>query len=127
MAPALFGLNIAGIVKDAVQSAGGLVNGTLTEISVGTRSGDLTAGRTQTPTIHTFTDGIIGGYKDSEIDGTTIKKGDRRILIIANTLSSPVEPKANWKVSIEGSPNYRVVDAERDPAAATWTLQVRGE
>ncbi len=121
----LFGLDIKAIINDAFE--GQLISGTLTQIAVGSRAGDVTAGRTQTPTIHTFSDGVITEYKDSEIDGTSIKAGDRRILIIAGTLSADVTPKANWKVSIEGSVNYRVVDAFRDPAAATWTLQVRGE
>ncbi len=123
--PNLFGLDIKGIINDAFVDQ--LVSGTLTEIDVGVRLGDVTAGRDQTAVVHTFTDGIIDDYKDDEIDGTSIKAGDRRILIIAGTLSSDVVPKANWKVSIEGTEDYRVVDAMRDPAAATWTLQVRGE
>lgn len=123
--PELFGLDIAGIINDAFEDQ--LVNGTLTEVSVTTRaSAKLTAGRTQTETVHTFTDGIISSYNDDEIDGTTIKAGDRRIMIIAGTLSSPVVPKANWKVSIEDGQNWRIVDVHRDPAEATYTLQVRG-
>ncbi len=125
--PDLFGLDIAGIINDAF--TGQLVSGTLAEVGVGTRSNsDPTGGRAQSETVHTFTDGVMTSYTDREINGTTIKAGDRNILIITGTLSSPeIEPEANWKVNIEDGKNWRIVIARRDPAAATWALQVRGE
>lgn len=122
--PDLFGLDIKGIVADAITSAGGLVSGTLTEIVTGARTGDITGGKAHTETVHTFTDGILSGYSDDEINGTTIQKGDQQILIIAGSLSSAVVPETNWKVAIEGK-TYRVVNVSRDPAEATYALQVR--
>lgn len=122
--PDLFGLDIKGIINDAFE--GELVSGTLTEVAPGARNANVTAGRAKTNTPHPFTDGVIDSYTDEEIDGTSIKAGDRRILIIAGTLDAAVSPEANWTVTIEGG-TYRVVKAHRDPAEATWTLQVRGE
>lgn len=122
--PELFGLDIAGIINDAF--VGQLVSGTLTQVVPGARNANVTSGRAKTNTDHAFTDGIIDSYTDDEIDGTTIKAGDRRILIIAETLASSVVPKANWTVTIE-SDTYRIVRVHRDPAAATFTLQCRGE
>ena len=121
--PDLFGLDIKGIVADAL--SGQLVSGTLTEVQVGVRAADSTEGRAQVAVDHAF-EGIIDDYTDREIFGTSIEAGDRRVLIITGLLATAVVPEPNWRVTIEGS-TYRVIAVKRDPAEATYTLQVRGE
>lgn len=120
--PNLFGVDIAGIVADA--TSGQLVPGTLHQISYGSRSGSVTGGRTQTETDISF-EGIIESYTEDEIDETTVLSNDRRVLIITNSMAQSVVPEPNWDVTIEGL-RYRVIAVSRDPAEATYTLQVRG-
>ena len=66
--------------------------------------------------------GVVIDYKDYRIDGTVIKRGDRQVMVIANTLS--VVPVSGDKITAQGA-IYFVVNVSRDPATATWTLQVR--
>lgn len=119
--PDLFGLDVKGLVADAL--AGQLVPGTLVETVVGARTGDVTAGRAQTAVNHSF-EGVLDDYETDEVDGTTVQAGDRRVLVIAGSLVSPVVPQPNWNVTIEGQ-TYRVTRVLRDPAAATWELNAR--
>ncbi len=121
--PDFFGVDIAGLIAE--NTAGQLVAGTMTSIAVGTRPGDVTAGRTQVPTVHDV-QGFFDDYKDYEIDGTTIKAGDRRIVLIGNLIKPAIVPVSNWDITLEGD-TYRIVTVNRDPAAATYTCHVRGK
>lgn len=123
--PDLFGLDIAGIVASAIDSAGGLLAVTLTKMTPGTRNPlDPTAGTNPTSTPYTC-EGVISDYANRQIDGTLVKTGDRQVLILGATLPAGIVPGPNDHVTIEGLP-YDVVRVTRDPAAAAYTLQVRG-
>lgn len=72
--------------------------------------------------------GMIEDYKEAVIDGNSIKAGDRKALLIAGTIEGEVVPEGGPdgdQLEIEGMRYnvHRVVD--RDPAGATFTLQVR--
>jgi hypothetical protein len=123
--PDLFGLDLAGIVADAIDQAGGLLDATLTKKTPGTRNpSDLTAGTNPTSTSYSCK-GVVSDYSTRLIDGTLVATGDRRVLILGATLPSGIVPSTGDQVAIE-SLAYDVVRVTRDPAAASYELQVRG-
>lgn len=69
--------------------------------------------------------GILDSYRDSQYDETIIKRGDRKALILGDSLPTGIIPQPSDKVVAEGRV-YNVVGVDRDPDAATYTLQVRG-
>ena len=120
--PDLFGVDIKGEIADAFR--GELVTATLTKVTPGTRD---PANPTQgtSPTTSDFTaEGIIEDYADRNIDGSLVKVGDRKVLLIAGLIASSQVPTPNDRITIEGS-QYDVIRVERDPAEATYTCQVR--
>lgn len=118
----LFGLDIAKIVNDSIAGAGGVLDATLTSITPQTPS----SGNAIIPSIPTqhACKGFIDDYKDSEIDGTIVRKGDRKVTLLGASITPSVAPKTNDQVSIEGD-TYDVQEVTRDPAGATYELQVR--
>ncbi len=69
--------------------------------------------------------GIVDDYNVRDIDNTTVMAGDRKVLVFVGSLPSaaPV-PKPQDQVIAEGV-TYQIVGVRRDPAAATYELQVR--
>lgn len=120
----LFGVDIAGLVQSNV--APGLLDLTLVKVTPGTRTpGSLTGGTNPTES-STAGKGIAEDYDERQIDGAEVRRGDRRVLIVGNSLSAgSVIPEQGDKITIEGA-TYEIVRIERDPAAATYTCQVRG-
>lgn len=120
--PKLFGIDIAGQVKQAMAS--GLLPATLTVVTSGTRtSGQLTAGTNPTDATYSCR-GVMDTYGERQIDGTTIQAGDRIVTILAATLQAGIVPKPGDFVTIE-SQTLKVINMFRDPAAATYRLQAR--
>jgi hypothetical protein len=81
-----------------------------------------------TPTEHKCR-GWIEDFSPITVDGTLIKVGDRKVTILGNTIEGGVEPEGGInkdQVLIEAIrwSVHRVIS--RDPAAAAYTLQVRG-
>jgi hypothetical protein len=72
--------------------------------------------------------GFIEDFSPRSIDGTLIKVGDRKVILLGNTIEGGVEPEGGVnkdQVQIEGTLwNVQLV-LSRDPAGATFTLQVR--
>ena len=66
--------------------------------------------------------GMVGEYTDFERQNTLIETNDRKITILAASLS--VEPKQTDTVTIRGE-TFTVIRAKTDPAKATWTVQAR--
>lgn len=121
--PDLFGVNIAGIIGQSMDS--GLLPVTLTKVAPGVRSTtDPTAGTNEVRKSYPGR-GFIDDYKDYQINETTIRRGDRRILVTGNSLRGIV-PVTGDEIKIEGI-NYTIIKVLRDPAAATYTCQVRGQ
>jgi len=122
--PDIFKADIAGKINKAL---GNLVfDLTLTKVEPGTRTpGTLTGGTNPTETGHTVK-GFVDEYKDYQIDGTLIQRGDRKVVILGGSLSSGVIPEPGDKITAEGETRTIVEDGvKRDPAGATYTCQVR--
>ena len=118
----LFGIDIAGIVAQEIGP--GLLPATLIQVRNGVRTpGNLTGGTNPTEN-NIGGRGVISDYADSQINGTLIKKGDRQVLLIANTFPGKPVPVPDDKVIIENL-TYNIVAVKRDPAAATYKCQVR--
>jgi hypothetical protein len=79
------------------------------------------------PTAHKAR-GLIEDFKPTAIDGTLIRVGDRKVTLIAGTIEGGAVPEGGInkdQVEIEGTRwNIQLV-LDRDPAGATYQLQVR--
>lgn len=118
----LFGIDIAGIIHRIVSP--GVHPGTLVRRASGPRDPlDLSDGVSIVETTHSFR-GIMEEYDDRRIDGDIVRVGDRKVLLTANSLSPPTTPQVSDFVQMEGR-EMTVVNVQRDPATATFTLQVR--
>lgn len=103
----------------------GLLSATLTKVTIGARTpGSYTSGPSVSTTNHTCR-GVISDYDERQIDGSLVQRGDRRVLLLGGSLPSSVVPAPNDEVTIEGT-KYSIVNVRRDPAGASYTLQVRG-
>lgn len=119
----LFGANISGQLFAALGPLLPAVK--LLKTVQGTRDpSDPSAGTS--PTTATYTGrGILDSYRTSQIDETIIQQGDRKVLILGDSLPSGILPDTGDKVEAEGRV-FTVIAVERDPDAATYTCQVRG-
>lgn len=116
-----FGVDIKSVI--AATFKGQLAVGTLTKVALDVRDPDNLTQPYRTETSYTF-DGTIEDYTESQMAGTSIQVGDRKVIVLAGTLSSPVVPAPNDKITMESSV-YKIVAIKRDPAGATYTCQVR--
>lgn len=124
--PDLFGIDIAQEVLDAIDGAGGVLDGTLYKVTPGTRTAGALAGGTNPTRSRPYR--FKGFYDDQQLlklDASLVKREHRAVLILGASLPSGITPAPNDEVLLEG--DTTVVDRiiERDPAAATWVLMVR--
>lgn len=122
--PDIFGADIAGKIHNALK--GKVFDITLTKVAPGTRTpGSLTGGTNPAETTHTVK-GFVDEYQDKHIDGTLIKRGDRKVVILGGSLPSGTVPEPSDKITAEGETRTIVEDGvKRDPAGATYICQVR--
>jgi len=119
--PNLFGVDIASLVGQYIGP--GLVDCTLHTIAWGARDvGDPGLGLARTETNVTCK-GVLVDYDDRDMENTLVEDGDRMVLLVTTTLSGYV-PVTGFQITIEGN-RYNVIRVRRDPAAATYTCQVR--
>jgi len=123
MGELFFGVDIAGLVNENI--APGLPTvATLTQRIPGTRTpGQLTDGTQPTTQTATFK-AVVSDYRAGQIDGTLIQKGDRKVLLIAESGSAALVPSSGDRITVEGA-TYFIVSVGRDPAVATYSCQVR--
>lgn len=115
--PELFGIDIAGLVNDSVQSAGGLVDGTLYRDSGNRNPADLTDSTVQT-TEYGFS-GFVSA-KQVRIDGL-VKQGMPVITILGASIDTV--PMVNDRVLMDGR-RYMLTQLIRsDPAEAVFEFQ----
>lgn len=120
--PKLFGIDIAGIV--AKEIGPGLVDATIHRMTWSDRDpADPGAGLAIVED-DISCKGVLSFFDIREIDGTLVEANDRLVIIIVGTMSEEVEPVPQWAVTIEDK-RYNIVRVRRDPAAATYSLQVR--
>lgn len=119
----LFNANISGKIAAAMGSL--LLPVTLTKVVPGARtSSDPSSGTN--PSRRSFPcRGMVDSYKLSQFDGTIVKRGDRKVLILGDTLPSNIVPEPNDEIRAEGALYHVVGTPERDPDAATYLCQVR--
>ncbi len=67
--------------------------------------------------------GIFMDYHAREIDGAQIKPHDMKFLLQQNKLS--VAPKENDRLLCTDGKYWEVISIKKDPADATWELQLR--
>jgi len=122
--PKLFGLDIAQIINKAMGP--GLLPAVLTKMTNGELvSGSLTSGMHPKKSNYNCR-GVIEEYLDRERDGTQVQDGDRKVILLGASISSGVFPESGDLISIEDEDELRVIRVVRDPAAASYTCQVRG-
>jgi hypothetical protein len=120
----LLGKDIAGILASKLGPK--LLPFTLIKVVTGARTvGDPAAGPAAVETPRTCR-GILEDYRDSQFDGTTIKRGDRKALLLGDTIAGGAIPEPNDKLTAEGRTYVIVGIPARDPDAATYVCQVRG-
>ena len=121
--PKLFGIDIRGIVGQAIGS--GLLPGKLHSASVSARAAGSMAGNTITYADHDFR-GIVSSYNRVKYPSSNFIDGDGNLLLIDATVKPYVEVKAGDRITIDGT-TYEIIDIlSRDPASAAWTLHIRG-
>lgn len=121
--PDLFGLDIAGIIDDAIVGAGGVLTGTLHKRTAGTRTpGDLTSGVNPTDTDVSFR-GFIERKTDVRLADSLVTQDGERLTILGNSLGG-VEPESGDEVTIENQRFTITRIRSRDPAAAVFVCDI---
>lgn len=124
MGQELFGVDIAGIVADTM--ADGLMPVVVTRYTEGERqAGNLTGGRPRTPTT---VEGIAGFWEDFTGDpppGVELELGDRKAVLIGDTIPTGGHPRRNDAITIEDETLYMAKLLSRDPARAVYVYLCR--
>lgn len=120
--PNLFGLDIAGIVDNALQSAGGLRVGTLTRGTQTTRNSTNLTGGTRPSTQAFSFRGFAEKRNEVRQGGTLVRSGGLFVSILGASIE--VEPQSGDVISIDGN-TFTVVALESvDPANALYVCKV---
>lgn len=119
----LFGIDIAKLINDNVGS--GLLDATLIVWTAGTRSSSQpTSGTTPTSVSHGCK-GFVDSQATKNLKGTSAADGTKVIVLIGDSINNGnMVPGLKDNVTIEGA-TYSIEKIDRDPAAATYSLQAR--
>jgi len=107
-----------------IYGAAGNIGGTTWDMTLkkkGAATKDAYGGFTQTTTDYTGR-GFLEEYSDLARVAGGVPHTDRKAVLFASSFT--VEPEAGDLLTAE-STDFEIVSVSRDPAAATWTLQVR--
>lgn len=116
---------IAKQANAALKAAKVVDTATLTKRTAGTRTpGDLAAG-TQPTSASYAAKGVVESYTGRQVDGTLIRAGDRRIILLGESIESGAVPAPGDTVAIQGA-TYTLINVDRDAAAAAYICQGRG-
>lgn len=124
----LFGLDIATLVNDALQAAGGVCPGVLYKVSTGAggRDDDNPTSRTPSTSQHDFQ-----GFLEHRVirrPETLISEDVSVLTIIGNSISPAVVPEVGDEAELTlpvGTMKQRLVRlVERDPARAVYEFEV---
>ncbi len=120
--PDLFGMDIAGMIADEIDKAGGVVPSTLRKMSPGTRDpSNPTSG-----TNPTYADHDCQAFMDTLASlrpETIVANASAVVNIIGASVEGGAIPETGDQVLIE-SLTFTVLQASRDPAAAVYVCQV---
>jgi len=120
----ILGADIAGTI--AKEMGGLLLPAALIKHDSGARvPGSLTSGPTIVETTYSCR-GFIDMYSDSEVDGTVVQQGDRKVSLLGDTISAgQVVPETGDQITIEGETFEIIGPIGRDPDAALYECQCR--
>jgi hypothetical protein len=124
MGSELFGVDIAGLVADAM--GGQLFPVTITRNTEGERDpDDLTGGKPRVPATVTGIDGFWEDFTRDPPPGVEVQLGDRKAVLIGDTIPAGGHPKRDDAITIEGQTLFMVQLMSRDPASAVYTYLCR--
>jgi len=116
----LFGVDIAKVVNTSIAAAGGVLSGTLTRATSGTRTpGNLTGGTNPTPVTYPFK-----GFTETAGErrpGSAVASSISTISILGDSIT--IEPEVNDEVTIDGTDWTLLELVERDPAKALYVFK----
>lgn len=116
---------IAKLVAKGMKAAKLALPATLVKITPGTRTpGAVTGGTNPTKTSYTAS-GFVDDFLNSEIDGTLVVTGDRKIMLYGATIAGGAVPTSNDEVTINGA-TYRIRSVGSDPANAVYVCAAYG-
>lgn len=116
----LFGVDVSGIVRDVIGP--GVPACTLIKVTIGSRTlGEPTAGTNPTEVSYSGR-GFVDYQRKRWLDGTLLADGHLVALLFGDTFGAA--PALGDKVTLE-SVTYRIEKLDRDPAAATYTVEIR--
>lgn len=119
----LFGIDIAGILNDAMTRAGGLTPGVLTRKTVTQPTAVNPGGG---GTVKTETHAFQGALESGERRVSGLRQTVQGEFLTIMGASLEVEPRTNDAVEIEGRQLTLAQLVERDPASAAYTFRVEG-
>lgn len=124
MGSELFGVDIAGLVADAM--GGQLFPVTVTRYAEGDRDPDnLTGGRPKVPATVTGIEGFWEDFTRDPPPGVEVELGDRKAVLIGDTIPAGGHPLRNDAIEIEGQTLFMVQLISRDPASAVFVYLCR--
>jgi hypothetical protein len=98
---------------------------TLIKVTPGTRTPGAVSGGTNPTTVSYPCEGIVQAFDAGLIDGTLVRRQDRRISLLIATLPAGVEPTPNDKVTIAGATYTLLEGVGRDAAKFMFTCHGR--
>jgi len=116
--------DIAGIVGDALVSAGMSKPATLIQWTAGTRDPDNLSRGTAPTSVDYAAQGLVIRWTRLNLNATEVQATDRVVMLYGSTIAGGAVPKAGDQITIEGVTS-RIIDIERDAAAATYHCLTR--
>ena len=126
MSNILFGIDIAQLVDNSLQQAGGVGTGVLIKReNTGRTPGNLTGGQNPSETRYDFR-GFLDNRSEERRNGSLVSAGGDIVSILGNSLPSGVVPAQSDQIEIENT-TFEVLEiVARDPAAALYECRVGG-
>lgn len=118
----LFGIDAGQLFLDTL---GDLIRDAILTVSTpGTRTGGSLTHGTQPITDDKTCKGYIEDYTDNQIDSTLVAKGDRKVVLLVNSIQDGVTPDTGDSITIEDI-TFEIIDVEKDTLKAIYICQGR--
>ena len=118
----LFGIDTGQLFLDTL---GDLIRDAILTVSTpGTRTGGSLTHGTQPTTDDKTCKGYIEDYTDNQIDSTLVAKGDRKVVLLVNSIQDGVTPDTGDSITIEDI-TFEIIDVEKDTLKAIYICQGR--
>lgn len=115
---------IAKQVGGAMKRAGMTKPARLIVYTAGTRLPDAVSGGTNPTSVSYKARGLVVKWERSRLNETDVQVGDRVVMLFGALIQGGQVPKVGNKITIE-SVTSRIIDIERDTAAATYACLTR--